>query len=136
MNPFSAGFVRASARAGRRAPVSNAIVSRGLCSTCRHDPSCTYQRDPKRPVFSCEEFEIEVGERVKLPGGEVVSSGPSPGADSPGELARPTDTPASTGAGDEDDFARHKGLCGNCEERRSCTFPKPEGGVWHCEEYR
>ncbi|MHC4505741.1 MAG: hypothetical protein ACYTFI_20745, partial [Planctomycetota bacterium] len=78
-----------------------------------------------------EEFEVEVGEPVKLSGlrraeaasaaqagRDVVSSGPSPGA------------------GDEDDFARYRGLCGNCEERRSCTFPKPEGGVWHCEEYR
>ena len=121
--------------------MSEAIVSRGLCSTCRHAPSCIYPRDPKRPavklhVTNCEEFEIEVGEPVKLSGRDVVSSGPSPGSDSPGALARPTDSPAPTGAGDEDDFARYKGLCSNCEERRSCTFPKPEGGIWHCEEYR
>ena len=116
--------------------MSEAIASRGLCSTCRHAPGCTYQRDPKRPVFNCEEFEIEVGEPVKLSGRDVVSSGPSPGAGSPGASARPTDSPAPTSAGDEDEFARYKGLCGNCEDRRSCTFPKPEGGVWHCEEYR
>ena len=103
--------------------MSEAIVSRGLCSTCRHAPGCTYQRDPKRPVFNCEEFEIEVGRTgtaCRAPTGrDAVSSGRSPGSDS-----------------DEDDFARYKGLCGNCEERRSCTFPKPEGGVWHCEEYQ
>jgi hypothetical protein len=27
------------------------------------------------------------------------------------------------------------GLCMNCENRRVCTHPKPEGGVWHCENY-
>jgi hypothetical protein len=28
-----------------------------------------------------------------------------------------------------------KGLCINCEHRESCLLPKPDGGVWHCEEY-
>ena len=28
-----------------------------------------------------------------------------------------------------------KGLCVNCENRDTCTLPKAEGGVWHCEEY-
>ena len=27
------------------------------------------------------------------------------------------------------------GLCMNCKHRDYCAFPKPEGGVWHCEEY-
>ncbi len=31
---------------------------------------------------------------------------------------------------------RSLGLCMNCENRFSCTFPVPEGGVWHCEEYK
>jgi len=29
-----------------------------------------------------------------------------------------------------------KGLCINCENRNTCKFIKPNGGVWHCEEYR
>ena len=29
----------------------------------------------------------------------------------------------------------HKGLCVNCANRETCLYPKPEGGVWHCEEY-
>jgi NADH-quinone oxidoreductase subunit E len=29
-----------------------------------------------------------------------------------------------------------KGLCVNCENRHTCEFMKPDGGVWHCEEYR
>ncbi|MCC7292099.1 MAG: hypothetical protein IT449_08580 [Phycisphaerales bacterium] len=27
------------------------------------------------------------------------------------------------------------GLCLTCEKRLTCTFPKPEGGVLHCEEF-
>ncbi len=34
------------------------------------------------------------------------------------------------------DFAIIRGLCSICEGREACTFVKPEGGVWHCEEYR
>jgi hypothetical protein len=30
---------------------------------------------------------------------------------------------------------RFKGLCVNCKYRETCLYPKPEGGVWHCEEY-
>lgn len=28
-----------------------------------------------------------------------------------------------------------KGLCINCEHRDTCTLPRPETGVWYCEEY-
>ena len=27
------------------------------------------------------------------------------------------------------------GLCATCDNRNTCTFPKPPGGVWHCEEF-
>jgi hypothetical protein len=27
-------------------------------------------------------------------------------------------------------------LCSNCEDRHVCIYPKPVGGVWHCDEYR
>jgi hypothetical protein len=27
-----------------------------------------------------------------------------------------------------------KGLCVQCARRDSCTYPKPAGGVWHCDE--
>ena len=71
-------------------------------------------------VLPIRYMSLTFGEPVELSGKDAVSPGPSPGADSD----------------DEDDFARYRGLCSNCEERRSCAFPKPEGGVWHCEEYR
>jgi len=28
------------------------------------------------------------------------------------------------------------GLCRNCIHRETCSFPRPESGVWHCEEYQ
>ena len=28
-----------------------------------------------------------------------------------------------------------RGLCVNCDLRRDCTYPKPPGGVWNCDEY-
>jgi hypothetical protein len=34
------------------------------------------------------------------------------------------------------DNERIKGLCMNCDNRFECLLPRPEGGVWHCEEYR
>jgi hypothetical protein len=27
------------------------------------------------------------------------------------------------------------GLCRNCARLSDCTYPKPAGGVWHCDEY-
>lgn len=29
-----------------------------------------------------------------------------------------------------------KGLCTNCVHRFTCTFRRPESGVWNCGEYR
>jgi hypothetical protein len=36
---------------------------------------------------------------------------------------------------EEKNSVRLIGLCSNCDNRGTCVFPKPEGGVWHCEEY-
>lgn len=30
----------------------------------------------------------------------------------------------------------YRGLCVNCDVRETCTLPRPEGGVWYCEEYQ
>lgn len=29
-----------------------------------------------------------------------------------------------------------KGLCSHCKKLDHCTYPKPEGGVWDCDEYK
>ena len=28
-----------------------------------------------------------------------------------------------------------KGICKNCANLESCLYPRPEGGIWRCEEY-
>jgi hypothetical protein len=28
-----------------------------------------------------------------------------------------------------------RGLCVSCDLRFGCTYPKPPGGVWNCDEY-
>jgi hypothetical protein len=42
-----------------------------------------------------------------------------------------TENPVVTGKQEE-----LKGLCMNCEARDYCRIRKPEGGIWHCEEYK
>lgn len=88
-------------------------VYRGLCSTCKNASECTYPRDPKRPVLQCEEFEgvTKISEKSSRTNISLVK-----------KRAPKTDEAVN-------------GLCKLCEKRLTCTFPKPEGGVWHCEEY-
>ena len=36
---------------------------------------------------------------------------------------------------DMDTTLKKKGLCATCIKLDTCTFPKLEGGVWHCADY-
>ena len=90
-------------------------ISPRLCSTCKHASTCSFPRDPQKPSFYCEEFEIE-STPAKRKGEE--------------DKARPV---ASFVMAEESGSLI--GLCCDCENRQRCVFPKPEGGVWHCEEY-
>jgi len=36
---------------------------------------------------------------------------------------------------DQEEPANDRGLCVNCAKREGCNLPRPDGGVWHCEEY-
>jgi len=91
----------------------------GICLVCQNSPTCTFPRDSSRPISSCDEFEgagplnraqMKVPQ-VKLPRIAINKKAESP----------------------ENDFA---GLCINCDHREDCQFPKPEGGVWNCDEYK
>ena len=86
----------------------------GICSTCNHLDGCSYRSRWKGPVMHCEEFDDWVPSVAR-----VVSP-------------RETEVAASN-LGDKEDVS--VGLCVNCEHRLTCTFPKPDGGVWHCEEW-
>jgi hypothetical protein len=92
----------------------------GLCSYCKSAPNCTFVRDPNRPVYECEEFEGITYVSIRVPNQKNIS----PANSSKNPLTR------------EDSLHSYKGLCSNCEERATCVYPKPEGGVWHCDEYR
>jgi len=97
--------------------MSENTLYRGLCSTCRHAPNCTYPGDVQRPAFYCEEFEIEITTAKKIPEYGISQSTAS-------SIAVPEES------------AELIGLCSDCENRKTCVFPKPEGGIWHCEEYQ
>ena len=92
----------------------------GLCSSCKTASGWTYIRDLKRPVLQCEEFE---GYEPRIVRTTVVNI-----------LLK---TAPKFGSGNEErELSRYRGLCSICEDQAACTYPKPEGGVWHCEEYR
>ena len=86
---------------------------RDLCSTCNQTETCINRGTPERPVFYCEEFSTYSPEPPRSPA-RVSSADPDP-------------APGSD---------KCQGLCLNCENRSTCCLQKPEGGVWHCEEYR
>lgn len=55
---------------------------------------------------------------------------PKKGSDEKAEEAKDSESNKKS------DNERFKGLCMNCDNRFECLLPRPEGGVWHCEEYR
>ncbi|OGB94967.1 MAG: hypothetical protein A2Z31_07100 [candidate division NC10 bacterium RBG_16_65_8] len=99
-----------------RPPIRQITVGAGLCRTCVQAAECTFPRDPNRPVRSCDEFE---------------------GADGPRSDHIPRIVAASVfplGGRPEKGATEVKGLCVQCARRHTCAYPKPAGGVWHCDE--
>jgi hypothetical protein len=93
-------------------PKREGAVYYGICTTCNYAPECVNSTNSENPVLFCEMFDDYVEPvRKEKP---AVQPKPAPKEPETGEL---------------------KGLCVNCENRATCNFPKPEGGVWHCEEY-
>jgi len=88
-----------------------------LCSSCKHASTCTFPRDPQRPSFYCEEFEIEMTPHTQ-------TAGDDKGRPMIPDIAEVKGT------------TQFVGLCCDCENRQNCVFPKPEGGIWHCQEYQ
>jgi hypothetical protein len=92
------------------------VIGVGLCRTCVRAPECTFPRDPRRPVRSCDEFD---------------------GADTPPSEHTPRTVTASVFPSEdapEKGATELKGLCVQCGRRQTCAYPKPAGGVWHCDE--
>ena len=97
--------------------LENNMEYRSLCSNCRNTADCTFQKDRQKPALYCEEFEIDISPSAKIAGKEKP-------------------LPTASVDVEDDDSDKFIGLCSNCDNRRKCVFPMPEGGVWHCEEYR
>ena len=96
------------------------MAQEGICKVCVHESDCTYKKSITRPVLQCEEFEcFENGSGKNVAG--MISFSP--------KLHNSKDE-VDSGTG------KYKGLCENCDDREVCVYPKPEGGVWHCEEYK
>jgi hypothetical protein len=81
----------------------------GICITCTRAGDCTYARDPGRPVWDCEDFVADT-------------------------KAKPN--PFKSHHAKERSTNQKLGLCENCSDIETCTYPKPEGGVWCCEQYQ
>ena len=93
------------------------ILNGGICSTCRTASTCMYLRSSPKPILRCEEYE----EFPYKPKNNPVEKNMSLSKDNP--------------AGNPGKKPKYSGLCINCKNRDTCKFIKPQGGVWHCEEY-
>jgi hypothetical protein len=103
----------------KRPASPSGVVYRGLCSTCEGAANCTFPRDPNRPILHCDELDSYKPETVTVKE----------------EAGAELSTPKAASRAKKKEAGEYKGLCVNCENRETCTFPKPEGGVWHCDEY-
>ncbi|HNR31097.1 MAG TPA: hypothetical protein PKI11_09425 [Candidatus Hydrogenedentes bacterium] len=90
--------------------VTNTHAGQALCTRCASAAHCTIPGETDDPILFCDFFE-------KIEGAIVWS------AEEVCDINQP-------------DPGRLDGLCGDCENRKSCVFRRREGGTWHCEEYR
>lgn len=86
-------------------------VDKGMCSTCENARDCTHARGAGIPILECDD----------APPLEIAYV-------SPVGVAQGTRAPIPM-------RSAGKGLCATCDRRHDCTYPKPEGGVWRCEEF-
>lgn len=91
---------------------------KGICAHCVNASECAYPKDAGRPTLFCDEFEGFEPRAMARVSSIHEKCKAAPQADSSKELAL------------------YKGLCRTCANNDGCDFPKPEGGVWRCEEYK
>lgn len=88
----------------------------GICTTCVKRSVCVFFKAAEGTVFHCEEFDDG-----NLPLRKEYDASMPVLLD-----LKPFE---ANGAGE------YRGLCSYCKNCKKCTYPKPEGGIWHCEEY-
>jgi hypothetical protein len=89
--------------------------SMGLCSSCNNASQCVYRKKRGFDAIYCETFDNLNGDGGRHRSSIVMDVVEESSEDS----AKIT----------------YLGLCANCENRDNCQLPKPDAGVWHCEEY-
>jgi hypothetical protein len=99
--------------------MSKKLEYEGICGACINAIHCVFLKTADGPIIQCEEFDSFPTVTRKI---GVVGSSKNVGDCSVTPLQ-------------EADTTKFKGLCVNCKNRAECAFPKPEGGVWRCEEY-
>ena len=77
-----------------------------ICSSCRHEASCTFINHSNEPILMCEEFELESVAKKIIAETRVVEH-----------------------------VNGFTGLCLNCDNREFCKLRNAESVIWHCEEY-
>ena len=91
----------------------------GLCVTCNNVATCFHRRRHNQPVWQCEEFDdSDLTEEKQKDNANMQKVSIEEVNDNYDEH------PDNLG-----------GLCSSCKHREVCTYSKPEGGVWCCEEY-
>ena len=93
------------------------MMNTSLCPGYTHTQGCMYQEDSDMPVWQCEEYE-----GYENPSGKIT------GKNNPSSFRKKVEL--------KEDSVQYMGVCKTCDYREICTYPKPEGGVWHCEKYR
>jgi hypothetical protein len=86
-----------------------------LCLTCLNEQDCMDRGTDVAPKMFCEHFDVE-------------RPTPNPWEKDVDEQWLASEIQSENGA--------HRGLCANCANRHHCSIAKPEGDIWHCEEYR
>jgi hypothetical protein len=95
------------------------VKRKGICGTCIYGLDCVHVESPENPKIFCEEYESEEHPAMRISEGGLLNAMPDSLRQETEDLRK----------------ARELGLCFNCAHREGCSFQKPEGGVWHCEEY-
>ncbi|MFC2139536.1 hypothetical protein ACFLR4_02635 [Bacteroidota bacterium] len=98
--------------------MNNIAEYNDLCLSCNYTSLCTKRKNLKRPIWFCEEYDD-----FMPPQTNKTSISKQTIANS--SFSNPKENPH-----------KYAGICSNCEIRDTCQYPKPENGIWHCEEYR
>lgn len=95
-------------------------LDKGLCTTCDNGDTCVFPRT-NIVVLQCDELDYPPS----------ASSCGSADRKLRLSVAIPRESALETAS----ECEGRLGLCTTCEIRTKCVFPKPESGVWNCDEF-